>query len=768
MDSLGRSLGLPAHASALGLLLLSVGMTAAAQQPPRALEAEEDPELRELSLEELMEVKVVTATAAVQSIDAAPSTIYVFTEEILRLRGYTHLAQVLEDVPEFEVHYKAEPEWDELITVRGILGRGNEKLIILLDGFRIDAQSKMAHAIGHNFSLAGIKRVEVVIGPVSALYGPDAFVGVVQLISKSGAEVRGGRVTASFGRFNTTENSFNVGTQVDDVSLALTGSYYHSDEPTLPNYYPDDFRWYNERYRTGGEVRVSPFLPEDEVRVVPIEPYANPTNDSFLSARLDVGSFRFGYAQHHDRHGSTLPYRPDLGLYVEDAKWAYTIQSAYGQHTYRSDDERLELTTSLSFNMNEVDPNSAFINFISNYTKAFKYEHFLVAEFEGRLSYRFRDWLMGSLGLSYRELTGMPKTTDLARPLDPDGSPPETQGHVYIGSDVVDVNGRDLSVPVDFYNVRERDLGTYLELHAQPLSWLALTAGGRFDYHTRYGASLAPRLGVVLRPSAGTWLKLLYGEGFLAPSPDTVFTHFGSFAPVRDAAGNVTGLRSSFFRLPNPDTKPERLRMGELIVSRDVGESLRVSANGFLTHIRNRFGFMSSTDQTFKGWPVDAVSRPINLSERERFLSMGGTLRVDASVRSGGLKANLYASYTFTDGERGEEPLPASSKHMGKGGVDVAWRGLSLSTRVIARGQAFHSELRDELGAPVAVAGSMVVNAHFRYSDIVLFHELSPSLWVDVRNLLDNRYHLVSAAFYDLPGTPQDPLRLLVGVDLAF
>src|SRR6185503_10169291 len=128
------------------------------------------------------------------------------------------------------------------------------------------------------------------------------------------------------------------------------------------------------------------------------------------------------------------------GLYVEDAKWAYTIQSAYGQHTYRTDDERLEIITALSINTHEVDPRSAFINFISNYTKAFKYEQFLVAEFEERISYRFRDRLMGTLGLSYRELTGLPKTTDLAKPLDPDASPPEFQGHVYIGSDVVDVN----------------------------------------------------------------------------------------------------------------------------------------------------------------------------------------------------------------------------------------------------------------------------------------------------------------------------------------
>jgi outer membrane receptor for ferrienterochelin and colicin len=768
MDSSGRRLGVPARASALGLLLLGASMTAAAQQPPQAPETEEVSELRELSLEELMEVKVVTATALAHSIGETPSTVYVFTEETLKRRGYTTLTQLLEDVPEFEIHYRAEPEWNELMTVRGILGRGNEKLIILLDGFRIDAKSETPHAVGHNFSLAGVERVEVVIGPVSALYGSDAFVGVVQLISKSGAELHGGRVTASIGRFNTTENSFSAGAKAGDISLAVTGSYYHSDEPTLPDFYPDDFRWYNERYRTGGEVHVSPFTPDDAVRVVPVQPYATPTNDSFLSVRLDIENFRFGYTQHHDRHSATTPYRPDLGLYVEDAKWAYTIQSAYGQHTYLTDDERLRINTALSLNMHEVDPDSAFINFISGYEKAFKYEYFLVAEFEEQISYRFRDWLLGTLGFSYRELTGLPKTTDLAKPLDPDASPPELQGQVYAGSDVRDVNGRDLGVPVDFFNVRERNLGSYLELHAQPLPWLTLTAGGRFDHHTRYGDSLTPRLGVVLRPSEGTWLKLLYGEAFLAPSPDAVYSHFGSFTPVTDADGNIIGLKSAFFRLPNPDMKPERLRMGELIVSQDVGDLLRVSANGFLTHIRNRFGSVSVEDQTFKGWPVDVVSRSINLSESEAFLSYGGTLRLDALVRSGKLSVNLYAAYTFTDGETAAEPLSASSKHTGKGGVDVTWRSLSLSTRVIARSGSFNSEVRDERGEPVAVGGSTVVNAHFRYSDIVRFHDLSPSLWVDVRNLLDSRYHLVSASFYDLPGSPQDPLRILVGVDLAF
>ena len=43
------------------------------------------------------------------------------------------------------------------------------------------------------------------------------------------------------------------------------------------------------------------------------------------------------------------------------------------------------------------------------------------------------------------------------------------------------------------------------------------------------------------------------GSRYLAPSPDSVYSHFGSFTPVTDADGNIVGLTSPFFRLPNPE-----------------------------------------------------------------------------------------------------------------------------------------------------------------------------------------------------------------------
>jgi hypothetical protein len=117
-------------AELLGLLLaLGMGGEALAQALPETPKEGGASDVSELSLEELLNLEVVTASAQAQTVSEAPSTVYVFTAETIRRRGYTYLAQLLEDVPEIEMHFKARPEYSEQIIVRGILGVGNEKII---------------------------------------------------------------------------------------------------------------------------------------------------------------------------------------------------------------------------------------------------------------------------------------------------------------------------------------------------------------------------------------------------------------------------------------------------------------------------------------------------------------------------------------------------------------------------------------------------------------------------------------------------------------
>lgn len=129
---------------------------------------------------------VVTATRSAQPIADAPATMSVVTGIELRRRPVQDLAEALENEPGIVINGIG-------MTRRGISIRGmsNEHLLTLIDGRRInDALANMAHAdfdLGWVPSVA-IERIEVVRGPLSALYGSEALAGVVNVITRRPSE----------------------------------------------------------------------------------------------------------------------------------------------------------------------------------------------------------------------------------------------------------------------------------------------------------------------------------------------------------------------------------------------------------------------------------------------------------------------------------------------------------------------------------------------------------------------------------------------------
>ncbi len=125
----------------------------------------------------------VTASASLfeQTVLDAPATVYVFSEAQIRNRGYNNIQDLLEDVPEVEIQRKSMVEFKDNIGFRGITG--NEKFIIFQDGVRITAATGDPHTIHTNYPLNNVKSVEVLVGPASAVYGVDAFSGLINIIT---------------------------------------------------------------------------------------------------------------------------------------------------------------------------------------------------------------------------------------------------------------------------------------------------------------------------------------------------------------------------------------------------------------------------------------------------------------------------------------------------------------------------------------------------------------------------------------------------------
>jgi len=718
--------------------------------------------LEDKSLEDIMDVEVVTASKKAQKSSLAPATIHVITETQIQNRGYRNLSQLLEDIPEIEIQKKSVTETSNIISFRGIAG--NEKFLILMDGFRVNSADGTPHAVSENYSLNNAKKVEVIIGPSSALYGVDAFGGIINIITKDGKDVDGAKITGSFGQFTTTDNSFVFGKKLsDNLSFVISGNGYYSGEPNFSEIYPKEYQWYNDRYKKTGEMLLSPFS-KDVVKTDKIKQYETLSNAYSINTKINFDNFEIGFFRNQDSHNSSVGLKPEYNIYQSDAVYRTNVDSIYGRHTFLSSDKKWGLQTSLSRNSFELGPESKFVNTFTGYKEGYKYASSTVIKIEEQGNYDFSDTISLIGGATYEDFNSLPKTGDLATPFKTELGT-STQGQYYIGTNIKDKNGKDLTVIQDFYNLRYSNIGSYLQLQMKPLSTLGLTLGTRYDYNTRYGHTINPRLGLVYNPVKPLTFKLLYGESFLGPSPYKAYQHYGSFIPQTDKdSGDVTGLTGPFWHLPNPDLQPEKLRSIEGSAALYLTENLFVSLNGYYNNISNLIVVEVKPNQTFKGLPVSAAERPINKGTSNTY---GGTLKTDALFKVADAVINPFVSYSLSNGDIAGGTLPFSAQHTVKSGIEFSYKNFALTPRLIFRSMSYHPNLKDDKGASLGNEPYTLVNLYAKYSNLFNSDKYKASLFLDASNLLNAKYYNVPLAGSEgFSGSPQDPLRILGGLSI--
>lgn len=147
--------------------------------------------------------EVVSTTRSKISIREAPATIYVVTSKQIRERGYRTLFEALRDLPGFNsVH--AYGVWPHLVQQRGLTTYSNQKTLVYIDGIPVNILSENS-ALGGTieFPLFNVERIEVIAGPASALYGANAFNGIINVITKDGKTSPGNQVQAMYESFES-------------------------------------------------------------------------------------------------------------------------------------------------------------------------------------------------------------------------------------------------------------------------------------------------------------------------------------------------------------------------------------------------------------------------------------------------------------------------------------------------------------------------------------------------------------------------------------
>lgn len=154
--------------------------------------------LTALSLEQLMDLEVISVSKKIEDISETAGAVYVITPEDIRRLGVTNIPDALRSVPGLEVAHLDASQW--AITSRGFNGPFANKLLVLIDGRSVYTPLfSGVHWDSQNVLLEDIERIEVIRGPGAALWGANAVNGVINILTKSAKNTQGGLAAGGVG-----------------------------------------------------------------------------------------------------------------------------------------------------------------------------------------------------------------------------------------------------------------------------------------------------------------------------------------------------------------------------------------------------------------------------------------------------------------------------------------------------------------------------------------------------------------------------------------
>lgn len=175
----------------------------------------------------LMDIPVVvTASKSEQPINEAPATIEVITDKDIERYGFRTVADALRSIPGMDI---GSIGFSVYFSARGLNGRKlNNSILFLIDGQSFNDLPRGA-VDPCNILLSNVKRIEVIRGPGSSLYGTNAFAGVVNIITKSADDAARPQLTLGGGNYANTHIAATAGRKTDNLDIFFSAEALRTD-----------------------------------------------------------------------------------------------------------------------------------------------------------------------------------------------------------------------------------------------------------------------------------------------------------------------------------------------------------------------------------------------------------------------------------------------------------------------------------------------------------------------------------------------------------
>lgn len=174
--------------------------------------------------DELVEI----ASGILQPLYKAPAVASVITAEDIKAIGASDISQLLETVPGLHVSTQFQVGIP-LYTFRGMYTEFNAQVLIMVNGIPLNTLfTGSADILWKGMPVEAISRIEVIRGPGSAIYGADAFSGVINVITKTYDELEGTEVGVRLGSFSTEDAWLVASSKLNNLNVAFFLQYHNT------------------------------------------------------------------------------------------------------------------------------------------------------------------------------------------------------------------------------------------------------------------------------------------------------------------------------------------------------------------------------------------------------------------------------------------------------------------------------------------------------------------------------------------------------------
>ena len=748
-------------------------------------------EFRQL-VDEVRAGSAVTTISSVskiaESLEEAPATVILLTEDEIQRRGYLDLEALIHDLPGFDISRGNGVAYSNIYQ-RGYRSSSTNRTLLLVDGVEEnDLWSNIAW-ISRQYPLSNVKRVEVVYGPTSTMYGANAFLGVINVITKDPEELIGDgeriglRGQGNVGQWNTRYADVTMAGKYENMAFSLAGRLYSSDEMDLSKL-PDSEWAYDlpdadeyERVLTVGDdaptedeigqaidfdrLALSQRLNSSGLEDTNGEPirFTNTTYDWLLYGKMKISNdFVAGFQTWRREEGSIGWYRAlDRASSDNGTTWIPRLSFFYLKYDKEVVNNRLWISSFTRYKVHDLDKDTKVVRF-RNYARGFLKlenlregtESYWQPDYFYKLSKQLRTELKAVYVPSRRfnvvgglELRSNVNQGDYLRSSEPDAQVIGTDGE----SDRAGGN-----------NFNSRDFGVYAQASYRLNPQVKLVLGQRFDHNKirideGYGWEANSRAAIVATPGDYV-LKAMFSQAFKDADNRARYSSFG-------------------IRRPNQELDPETVDNFEVSLGRKIADGMFADLVGYTAFYNNPVELFNLTETV----TVEDSTVTVKYTQNRSL----GRLRISglqANASFGFRNYSGYGNYTHTrpvNTEREDENRKVDkselrigdiASHRFNAGINaIYWQKLNINLRANYVGER-------KTGASTTVAGNpnSSIDAYVVVNCAVGYRAWPGGLLqLVVNNLFDEMYYHpgvrgASGSFVDrLPQNERNVmLRLLV------